>query len=161
MKIMEMLKGDKKPGIGIYILLLAGAALLAFGSVPKKGNSEAPPAETVPAVQNYVAELQNGLEDILSSIEGAGKVRVLLVARDSGSVEVGKDGSGENSKTVVLNKQGGSEALVLAENFPTVKGAVIVADGAGSDRVRADLAQAASAALGIGIHRVKVYKRAK
>lgn len=159
MKIKQLLKGDKKRSIGIYILLLLGVLFLAFGSFPKSGEVS---SEEQPAVQSsaadYAAGLEARLEDILSSIEGAGKVRVMLVAENSGSISVEKDGSGENSKTVILTKQGGSEALVLEENEPGIRGALIVAEGGGSDKVKAELAEAAATALGLGLHRVKVYK---
>ncbi len=158
MKILEMLKRDKKGSIGIYILLIAGVTMLAFGSWPKA--KEEPISAPEPVKEDYTAALEEKLEETLSLIEGAGKVRVMLVAANSGSVEVGKDGSGESSKTVVLNKQGESEALVLARNFPSIGGAIIVAQGGGNDKVRADLSQAAATALGIGLHRVKVYKSA-
>ena len=158
MKISEWFKGDKKFRPGIYILLSAGIALLLLGSLP--GKKQAAPAQSVPvAVEtDYVAELEGKLEAALSSIEGAGSVSVTLVPRDRGSLDVGKDGAGENSKTVVLSGQGGGQPLIIAERYPEIQGAIIVARGAGDDRVRAMLTEAASAALGIGAHRVKVYK---
>lgn len=157
MKIKELMKGDKKGRIGIYILLLLGVALLAFGSAPREKEAERTEEEETSAV-DYMSAMEERLENILSSIDGAGRVEVMLVAGDSGSISVEKDGSGENSKTVVLNKQNGSEALVLAENAPEPKGVLIVAEGGGSDRVRAELSEAAATALGVGMHRVKVYK---
>ena len=158
MKIRELFKGDKKPRIGIYILLAAGIGLLLLGSLPEKNNNTEVPAEVTAAETDYVSELEEKLEQTLSSIEGAGRVSVTLVPRDKGSVDVGRDGSGETGKTVVLTGQGGSEPLIIAEVYPEIQGAVIVAQGAGDDRVRAILTEAASTALGIGAHRVKVYK---
>lgn len=156
MKIPELFKGDKKPKIGIYILLAAGIVLLALGSLPKKEKAvQQPPSVTEP---DYIAGLEDKLEAALSSIDGAGAVKVTLVPRDRGSVDVGRDGSGENSKTVVLTGQSGGQPLVLAELYPEVRGAVIVAEGAGNDRIRAALTEAAATALGIGTHKVKVYK---
>lgn len=157
MKIRELFKGDKKPRLGIYILLAAGIGLLLFGSLPRSGKTEEAPPVT-PIETDYVAELEGKLERTLSSIEGAGRVSVTLVPRDKGSVDVGRDGSGESGKTVVLTGQGGSQPLIIAEVYPEIQGAVIVAQGAGNDRVRAMLTEAASTALGIGAHRVKVYK---
>ena len=159
MKIRELFKGDKKPRGGIYILLAAGIALLVFGSLPGKNKGTESPSPVAAAEErDYVGELEEKLERTLSSIEGAGQVSVTLVPRDKGSVDVGRDGSGENGKTVVLNGQGGSQPLIIAEVYPEIQGAVIVAQGAGDDRIRAILTEAASTALGIGAHRVKVYK---
>ncbi len=159
MKIKQLLKGDKKGSFGIYILLLLGVALLVFGAAPKKEKAAPLPQEEVQQQYSaYVSELEGRLAAALSAIDGAGRVQVMLVAENGGSVSVGKDGSGENSKTVVLNKQSGSEALVLAENTPGLRGALIVAEGAGNDRIRAELTEAAATALGVGVHRVKVYK---
>ncbi len=157
MKIPELLKGDKKLRPGIYILLAAGIALLVFGSLPEKKEPQPQPG-AVETGAGYVTELEEKLARTLSSIEGAGTVTVTLVPRDSGSVDVGRDGSGENSKTVVLNGQSGGQPLIIAELYPEITGAIIVAQGAGSDRVRAELTEAASTALGIGAHKVRVYK---
>ncbi len=159
MKIKELLKGDKKTGLGIYILLLAGIALLAFGSMPEK-ESQAE-IEAVQVHEDYISELEERLAQMLSKIEGAGEVEVMLVAENSGSIDVGRDGNGESGKTVVLTKSGGSEALVLAENTPEVRGALIIAEGGGSAGLRASLTEAVSTALGLGAHRVRVYKMKK
>ncbi len=157
MKISELFKGDKKPKTGIYILLAVGIGLLLLGSLPGKKDDPPQPAANA-AEKDYVSDLEARLEETLSSIEGAGEVSVTLVPRDRGSLDVDKDSSGDGSKTVIVSGQGGSQALVLAEKYPAVQGAIVVARGAGSDRVRADLAEAVSTALGIGAHRVKVYK---
>ena len=125
MKIKQLLKSDKKASVGIYILLLLGVLLLAFGSVPKRPAVPVAAPEAVASEKgDYVERLEERLEEALSSIEGVGRVSVMLVAENSGSLDVGKDGSGDNSKTVVLNKQGGGEALVLAENAPDRKSVV-------------------------------------
>lgn len=160
MKIKELLSGDKKHGFGIYILLLLGVALLAFGSAPfAEKSAPAEENEEKPAADvSYIDALEKRLAEVLSSVDGAGEVRVLLVPENSGSIDVQRDGSGETSKTVVLSGQNGSEALVLAERAPAVRGAIVVARGAGNDRVRAELAEAAATALGVGAHRVKVCK---
>ncbi len=158
MKIKELLKSDKKHNPGIYILLLVGVLMLIFGSIPQKKQTESPEPSQAFNTDRYIESLEKKLEDTLSSIEGAGEVRVTLVARDRGSVDLGRDSSGEDKKTVVLSRQSGSEALVVAEKFPTVEGAVIVAQGAGSDKTKAALAEAVATALGIGMHKVKVYK---
>lgn len=162
MKLKELIKGDKKRGIGIYILLLAGVVLLSLSSISKDndGGGEAKEIPAPAASSDYISELEERLESILSAIDGAGQVEVMLVAQNSGSAQVEKDISDGDSKTVVVSKQGSSEALIVAQNTPSVRGAIIVARGAGNDKVKADLAEAASAALGVGIHRVKVYKRA-
>ncbi len=156
LKLKELPEGDKKRSFGIYIILLLGVALLAFGSLPDKKPEAAP--EPSQKNSGYTEQLEARLEAALSEIDGAGRVEVMLVAENGGSIAVQQDGSGESSKTVVLSGPSGSEALVLAENAPSVRGALIIAEGGGSDRVRAELAEAASTALGIGAHRVKVYK---
>ncbi len=157
MRISELFKGDKKPKTGIYILLAVGIGLLLLGSLPGKDDPKPQPVAGS-GEEDYLSGLETRLEETLSSIEGAGLVSVTLVPRDRGSLDVGKDSSGDGSKTVIVSGQGGGQALVLAEKYPAVQGAIVVAQGAGSDRVRADLAEAVSTALGIGAHRVKVYK---
>lgn len=160
MKIKELLTSDKIGKKGIYILLLLGVLLLALGSAAEKTQKNAEKApEPVPKEKtDYFPELEKRLCEILSQIDGAGKVSVMIVGDNSGSVNVEKDKNGESSQTVVLNSQGESEALIREESYPNVRGVIIVSQGAKNDTVRSEIANAAATVLGVGVHRVGVYK---
>lgn len=120
--------GDKKGNGVIYILLAMGIILLVFGSSVKK---ETPQKETYTRASRTVEA-----EEILSRIEGAGKVSVMIFQGT-------KD---ENTLTNTKNEEKSG-------------GVLIVAEGAGDSAVREKLVRAASVALGVSAHKIEVFER--
>ena len=104
---------------------------------------------------------------MLSSVEGAGAVDVVIFwdgtgtdhyAYDSEIKEsVSDDGISDYSENrqMVLLDGDGAPVLISHENAE-IQGVLIVAEGAVDDRIRKDLADAASSCLGIGKHRIEI-----
>lgn len=127
-------------------------------------------------------DIEVRLEEILSLVDGAGEVRVLLhfatgpqtvFARDTTLDESAlseTDGVGGNreqsqqrlqSNVVTLSRrEGGDEPLVLYENSAQIEGVIIVAGGGGNIFVRDALTRAANALLGVPIHKISVLPKA-
>ena len=120
--------GDKKTSGVIYILLAMGIILIIFGSTSKK---EAPQKEVYTRASRSVEA-----EEILSDIEGAGKVSVMIFQET-------KD---ENPLTNTNNEEKSG-------------GVLIVAEGGGDSAVREKLVRAASVALGVSAHKIEVFER--
>lgn len=102
------------------------------------------------------------LEEILSDIDGAGRVKVMITYTGSTeqnlAYEVKSDNderSHQEDKRAVMS---GNSPMVVQELYPEVRGVVITAQGAGNAAVKRQLAEAAAAATGVGISKVKVYK---
>ena len=134
-----------------YVLLVALAGL-ALMLIP--GNSEA--AESVP-VQTTEETLESRLESILSCIDGAGEVRVLLTEEQGG--EVFYQTEGEDEKTVLIAGADRSESgLVRTTEAPAYRGAVVVCRGADSAAVRLAVVEAVANATGLGTDRITVLK---
>lgn len=123
-------------------------------------------------------DLARELALILGHVEGVGRVEV-EVTLDTGPVQVveydtrqevevlaEKDsGGGERQQTketverkvvLIRDGQGGEHPLVVKEIQPQVRGVLIVAEGAQQAVIRAELARAASRALGVPLYRVMV-----
>ena len=133
----------------VLLVVLAGLALMLL-----PGRTEAPePAATVlPEVS-----LQSRLEEILSRVEGAGKVAVLLTEAQGG--EVFYQTEGEDDKTVLITGADRSESgLVRTTQSPVYQGAVVVCQGADSPAVRLAVVEAVSNATGLGTDRITVLK---
>lgn len=165
-KVMEPLLKNKY----VLILLAVGLILLLFTSGNDKKTVETNIATGLTETGFSVDELENRLADALSSIQGAGKVQVVLtvkssteqvVAEDRDSSErITADGSDtENSVKTVLIDSGSSESPVtLKYIYPEFQGALIIAQGADDASVRLALTEAVSSLTDIGSDRITVTK---
>ena len=134
-----------------YVLLvaLAGLALMLFPA----GAEEAKPVPIVAAEES----LESRLESILSRIDGAGEVKVLLTEEQG--EEVFYQTEGEDGKTVLISGADRSESgLVRTTQPPSYRGAVVVCRGADSAAVRLAVVEAVANATGLGTDRITVLK---
>ena len=138
----------------VLLVVLAGLFLMAL---PDGKNAKAAP-EPEPR-----QDLQTGLEEILSQIQGAGRVRVLLTQREGERTVYQTDedstSSGIRSDTVLLNGSDRSQTgLVQQVNPPTYLGAVIVCQGADSASVRLAIVSAVGSVTGLSTDKITVLK---
>ena len=124
-------------------------------------------------------ETEKRLNEILSKVDHAGKVEVMITYSSSEELVVEKDypsyrkqiTSEENGKTQNEHQYEYKESTVYTTNgeytvpyvkktfAPKVEGVLIVAEGAGNGTVNKNLTEAAQVLLGIEAHQVKVIKR--
>ncbi|MGI6083836.1 MAG: hypothetical protein ACOYIF_00165 [Acetivibrionales bacterium] len=121
--------------------------------------------------QDIVADIERRLSELLSKVEGAGQVSVMVYA-DTGSEQVPaynneqntrsderSDGkSTEVSETRQLALSGADEPVILKVLIPQIKGVVVVAEGADDILIKAQLNNAVYTLLGIPEHRVQILK---
>ena len=168
------------------LLILLGGVLLVIISLPVKEKNEAD--NTVDArdtgeaieysdISDYTTELEARLSAILSQVDGAGKVAVLITFKDSGETVVKSDitentktdgitGDGERlgekkreEKVVFSKKSDGSLTPYVTKTiYPEISGVLVLAQGASDAGVTVRLTEAVSAVLGIEINKIKVMK---
>lgn len=170
------------------LLILLGGVLLVIISLPVKEKAAADDAGTSKETTNivehvqestsdYASELEGKLEKILSQVEGAGKVMVLVTFKDSGELIVKSDIS-ESTKTdgvtadgqligekkieekVIFGKEsdGSLSPYITKTVYPEISGVLVLAQGASDTGVMVRLTEAVSAVLGIEINKIKVMK---
>ena len=163
--------------LGIFGVLLLVIALPA-DQTGKKG-SEA--AQTVveettqqtgqERADDATAALEKRLEETLSLIDGAGKVRVMITLKDTGEKVVEKDvtrrtdtdtGGNENSdlsQSSVYEKDGSTETpYVSNEMTPQVDGVLVVAQGGGNSLVKQNILQSVMALFPLEAHKITIVK---
>ena len=99
------------------------------------------------------------LERILSDIDGAGRVSVMITYDNSGEKAIAyekRESNGGYDEKAVMDD---GSPMVIRETSPSVKGVIVTADGADSISVSRALTEAVSASLGVGSHRICIYKR--
>ncbi|MBR2668112.1 MAG: stage III sporulation protein AG [Oscillospiraceae bacterium] len=164
--------GDLKRYRPVLLVLLAGVILLLLPgrstrTAAPSGEETESPAEFSEAFD--LAALEARLGDILSRIEGAGQVEVLLtlesgteqvLARDSETAraESGEDADLRSSSETVIVSRGGSaeEVVVIRQLYPEFRGAAVVCEGAGDPAVCLQITRTVSALTGLGSDRISI-----
>jgi stage III sporulation protein AG len=103
------------------------------------------------------------LETLLTNLQGAGTVRVLLTERTGEQIHYQTDQDGPREdlhlKTVVITGSDRAQAgLVLRTDPPVWQGAVVLCQGADSAAVRLAVVEAVTAATGLTSDRISVLK---
>jgi len=144
----------------ILLLLLCG---LFFMILPKEPDSLASDMQT----EESEHDLQQSLSQILSKIEGAGKVEVLLTHRRGEEVVYQMDmdasdndrGRDHREEVVIIRDSAREEkGLIRQINPPQYQGAVVLSQGANDPTVKLSLVEAVVNATGLPSNRVTVLK---
>ena len=145
----------------VILVLVLGILLMML----PQGKTEEKKEESIPIPETEAQEtVQEQLEMLLSMVQGAGKVRVLLTEAEGERVVYQTDGeeNSQNSKrteTVILSDSGRAESGLVQQIIPpTYLGAVILCQGADCASVRLALIEAVSNATGLSSDRISVLK---
>jgi stage III sporulation protein AG len=141
----------------ICIILIIGVVLMAAAG-GHKGES----TESVPEVST--ADEEERLAEILSQIDGAGSVSVMITYYSSSQKDIAyetktasrEDKSESEDKKAVMSD---GEPMVIKEVYPKVKGVIVTAQGAGETAVRSEIFEAVAAALDVPAHRICIFKK--
>ena len=132
------------------LILLLGVGLMLWPQTGEKPQGNA-------ACEN--PDLEVRLETLLSQVEGAGEVRVLLTYAKGISYEYQTDQKSETETETVLVSNGGTQTPVtVTTQYPTYQGALILCQGADSAAVRLDIIEAVSDLTGLGSDKISVIK---
>lgn len=150
--------------------LLFGAAGILLLLIPagKKAENETAVQTPVSEASAYSLEqTERQLESILSEIDGAGRVRVMLTLSGSEERVYQQDEkrsdseSGSSREAVTVFQSAGSTEktpVVTVTRYPVYKGALIVCDGAQSAAIKLAIVEAVSSLTGLGSDKITVIK---
>ena len=125
-------------------------------------------------IEEYRANLESRLADIISHIDGAGDTGVMITI-DSGkeyiyaqnmSVDESSDSdsakhSQENKYYTVKSQTNGEEPILIRESEPRVRGVIVVCEGAGNSAVRETIKTAVASIFNIAENKISVNKISK
>lgn len=128
----------------------------------------------------YVEVMEKELEELLSCMEGAGKVKVMITLQSTGEDIVEKDRPATRSNRTENDGAGGSrntndmdsgETTVFITDAegrqipyvrktmqPSVEGVAVMAQGGGNEAVRRNISEAIQALFGIDANKIKIAK---
>lgn len=175
---------NKKHIVNLFIIILLSIIILIGTSIFKDNNKSSPspvikekPEEYNSYVQlDYSNYLESKLIKILSKLKGVGLVSVMITLEDSiekipatnitksseqtteTDSEGGKrDSIREDSSTQIINASSDGSIVVLKEVNPSIKGVIVVADGAEDPIILETLYEAVKTVLGVSGNKVNVY----
>lgn len=119
-----------KNNLMIICVIVIGVMLMTSFSKTDSGREDM----TVPNSQ------EEKLEKILSDIDGAGDVRVMLTYEN------------------IYEKSNAFDVSATPDNA-TVRGVIVTADGAENMKIKYELTKAVAAVLGVEVHKICIYKR--
>lgn len=145
-------------------VLLAGMLLLAL---PKR-DENASETEIEPGYDTFsLAQTEQRMEEILSRIEGTGKLALMLTLKSGSQLQLAEDTDQtiENdeqrtkSETVTINRGSGQQDVVITQQrYPIYQGAVVVCQGADRASVRLAVTEAVAALTGLSSDKISVVK---
>lgn len=141
------------------LVLGIGIVLLLIPSPSNEKNSNVIPEQT-----GNILSVEESLEEILTQIQGAGKVKVMLTEAVGEETIYQNDTSGSESTggkrdTVIISDAQRNElGLVRQINPPVYLGAMVVCQGADSPAVRLALVEAVSTVTGLSSDKITVLK---
>ncbi len=133
------------------------------------------------SVNTYEAELESRLTELLSRIEGAGAVQVMVTVSRSSELILQTDTSreenivretdsqggtrdnaqrSEDSQTVLTGVSGSSQPYVVGEIMPQIEGVVVACEGGDRPAIQAEISAAVQALFDLAPHKIKVCKMA-
>ena len=144
------------------LLILALGAILLL--LPSGGTGKAAQDEQILAQQTQPADdMRQAFSQLLSSMEGVGRVELLLTTSGSDEIfyqtDVRRSGETSEQTTVFSSNQSAQKTpVVMKTKKASYAGAVVVCDGADSAVVRLRIVQAVSALTGLGSDKISVIK---
>lgn len=147
----------------IILILILGLILLV---IPSTDRSETE-IEVITEQSENILSVEDQLSQILSCIEGAGKVKVMLsiasgqetVYQTNDSYSSNTEHMLENSDTVIVNNSDRSEmGLIRQVNPPVYSGAIVVCQGADDAKIRFAVTEAVADVTGLGTDKISVLK---
>lgn len=137
-KWVEKLKNIKHIEIYITIIFAIILILIFFSSTDNKtvSNSKTNNTTQETTITTYIADMEDKLEHILSQVQGASNVNVMITLDMS-------------SSTI-------KDSIIETNTFPQVKGVVIVAKGVENTSVKMNMLKAVQAVIDISSGRIEI-----
>lgn len=144
------------------LVLLIGLGLMLLPGLEKSADS----SNSQPVQQVKSEDISHRLEEILSQIQGAGKVQVMLTVAQGEKIMYQTDedlASGDSGTsrwdTVIITGADRAQSGLIQQVIPPVyRGAIIVCQGAQNASVRLAIVEAVSNITGLGADKISVVK---
>lgn len=154
--------------IGLYLALLLAVIVVGIYFTTLSSSKEENPStnldtniQTFSSSSEYITWLENKLENVLGKVKGAGNVEIILTldkgfeyvyVTEEEIKELASGGSVTTTKVVLVNGQ----PVLEEEIFPSIKGIVVVSQGAEDVGVRLNLLSALQTVVSVDSSKITI-----
>ena len=189
-KGVKISQEKKEKAVIIFLLgvffLLAATPLSSLSGKKKEDKATEEETNLEQSTKNeeydaYIEALENKLEQTIGGMEGAGKVLVMITLKNNGEKILDKNQPYENEssknredgkesetssfksdqETVLIEKEGDTEPIVVQEMYPEIEGVVVVCEGGDNTALALHIKEAVQALFSIDAHNIVVCKLQK
>lgn len=165
--LCEKTKLDKKIVVVFIVGIIGVVLLVATELMPADEDVTEPeiqPETEQTGYSQYAEDIENRLEELISSIEGAGKTQVMVTLECSDENVYateqkrsdGETGSTYEDSVVIVENEGGENGVLLKITQPEIRGVAVVCTGANSPVVKQSIIDTVTAVLDISSARVNI-----
>lgn len=145
--------------LGILLILLSE---ISFTPTKKTEETQV----TTISYSDYVNELDEKLTELISSIDGVGKCKVMITLKNTTESVFAKNSQNsqsessysQNDEYVIYDGENGDSPLLLKEIFPEIEGVAVVCSGGDNIVVKEKIIQCVSSLFNISSNRISVSK---
>ena len=157
----------------VAVVIMLVAVILYIGiSLDSKNVSSESSSDTTGYISTleYCEKLEGKLEDIISQIDGAGNVKVMISVDGSPELLYVSDTDTKTSTTtsgtttttssspIIIGNSGNSSGIIMTEKLPNVKGVIVVSSGAGDTKIKLNILNAITTLLDISVDKITILK---
>ncbi len=142
------------------LILFVGILLLLIPN----GSSKKPEQEGIIEKGDNILSVEETLSEILSMVQGAGKVRVMLTVSSGeetlyqNNCSISENGNEKQDTVIMTDSERNEKGLVRKIIPPEYLGAIIVCQGADDPTVRLNLIEAVSNVTGLRSDKISILK---
>lgn len=168
---IEKIFGSDKKQLKSSLLIFLGALglflLIASSFKPSEKEEKKQSASEISVSDfssQYALQLEEKLTQVVSSISGAGNAKVAITLEASAetvyALNQKESGEGGNRELhhILLDTEGGQDALVEMTWEPVIRGIAVVCEGADDITVNAQITEAVCVLTGVSTNRISIAK---
>lgn len=163
----DRLRKDKKALLTV-IVGFSGMLLIMLSELPFFTSSAE--ADDCNIELLYNENLEQEVERLISEVDGAGKVSVMLTyesdeekiyAKDTEREIQGDNETQSSDRHIIVDSSEGETGLIVKRIYPEIRGVAVVCTGADNPVVRSEISALVSALFDIGSNRISIARRAE
>ena len=148
--------------LGILLILLSEISFTPSKSKENKVETEVASI----SYSDYVNELDDKLTELISSIDGVGKCKVMITLKNTTESVFAKNTQNnqsessysQNDEYVIYDGENGNSPILLKEIFPQIEGVAVVCSGGDNIVIKEKIIQCVSSLFNIPSNRISVSK---
>lgn len=149
---------SKRPVIIIISGLVLIFIICVLPVLSGSGESEYKSDISFQTENEFIKETETKLAELISSIDGAGKAKIMLTMDSSEENIYAKDINGEKSEYVVIKTNSNENGMLVKAVYPKIRGVAVVCEGGDKPKVKVDITNAICSSLGISSTKISIAK---